>query len=30
MAPVKNPNTMTWATPGPNFVLFEESEPQYP
>jgi len=21
---------MTWATPGPNFVLLEESEPQYP
>ena len=30
LAPIKNPNSMTWATSGPKLVLLEESEPKYP
>jgi len=30
LAPIKIPNSMTWATSGPNLVLLEESEPKYP
>ena len=30
LAPIKNPISMTWMTPGPNLVLLEESEPKYP
>jgi len=30
VAPVKNPNSMTWATTGPKLVLLEEFEPKYP